>query len=294
MLAVSSDPFDSPDFIYEIKWDGYRCLAYMDGKTILQSRNLQDFTRSFPDLSHLHHSVRGQPLVLDGEIIVLDEAGRPSFNLLKARGNLSDKGKVRRAAARAPALLVVFDVLYYRGQNVMASPLEVRKGRLEEAVHPADNLIISGFITTHGTRFFESCLEQGLEGVMAKKKGSPYLPGRRCSYWRKFRRTREGRFLILGYQPGSGRRKLGALLLGEYLDGRLLYRGKVGTGFGREEEQELLAVLEQLPGAQMPPVEGITGIHGVRWVEPRLECKVEYLEATPEGRLRHPSYRGLC
>ncbi|GFN23804.1 ATP-dependent DNA ligase [Thermanaeromonas sp. C210] len=294
MLAVSSEPFDSPDFIYEIKWDGYRCLAYIDGKTILQSRNLQDLTRSFPDLSYFHHSVKGQPLVLDGEIIVLDDTGRPSFNFLKARGNLIDEWKVRRAAARAPALLVVFDVLYYRGQDVMARPLEVRKGWLQEAVRPTDNLIISGFISTYGTRFFESCLEQGLEGVMAKEKGSPYLPGRRSSYWRKFRRTREGQFLILGYQPGTGRRELGALLLGEYLDGRLVYRGKVGTGFDREEERHLLAELEKLPSLLPHQVEGLAGIRGVRWVEPRLVCKVEYLEETPEGRLRHPSYRGLC
>ncbi|WP_231967814.1 non-homologous end-joining DNA ligase [Thermanaeromonas toyohensis] len=293
MLAVSSPPFDSPNFLYEVKWDGYRCLAYIDGKTILQSRNLRDLTPSFPELSNLHYAVKGQPVVLDGEIIVLDDKGRPSFNLLKARGNLTDEWKVRQAAGRNPALFVAFDLLYYQGENIMLKPLEVRRGWLQEALPHLDNLVVSTFIDTYGTRFFESCLKQGLEGVMAKERRSPYLPGRRSSYWRKFRRTQQGQFLILGYQPGTGRRSLGALLLGEYQDGRLVYRGKVGTGFDQEEEQRLLMELEKLPSISPPFAEPVPGLTRPRWVEPRLVCEVEYLEETPEGHLRHPSYRGL-
>ncbi len=268
MLAVLSPPFDSPDFLYEVKWDGYRCLAFLDGKTILQSRNLQDLTPSFPELANLHVAVKGQPAVLDGEIVVLDDEGRPSFNLLKARGSLTDPRRVRRAAGRTPALFVAFDLIYHRGEKIMPKTIE-----------------------TYGTRFFASCTKQGLEGVIAKEKRSPYLPGRRSSYWRKFKRTRQGQFLILGYQPGSGRR-LGALLLGECQDGRLVYRGKVGTGFDREEEERLLEELERLPPA-LPPFAVPPGLSRPRWVEPRLACKVEYLEETPGGRLRHPTYRGL-
>jgi len=293
MLAVSSPPFDSPHFLYEVKWDGYRCLAYIVGKTILQSRNLRDFTPSFPELSNLHYRVKAQPVVLDGEIIILDEKGLPSFNLLKARGSLTGEWKVRRAASRFPALFVAFDLLYYRGENIMSKPIEVRKSLLQESVSGSDNLALSNFIDTYGTSFFESCLKQGLEGVMAKEKGSPYLPGRRSSYWRKFKRTQQGQFLILGYQPGTGRRRLGALLLGEYKNGRLIYRGKVGTGFDREEEERLLMQLERLSTTDPPFKEPVPGLTRPRWVEPRLICKVEYLEETPEGFLRHPSYRGL-
>ncbi|MGI6284825.1 non-homologous end-joining DNA ligase [Neomoorella humiferrea] len=293
MLAVAARPFDSPDFIYEVKWDGYRCLAYLDRKTVLQSRNLLDITPAFPELAGLHRWVGMQPAVLDGEIIIPGEEGRPSFSRLQARGRLADPLKIRQAALQTPAVFVAFDLLYCRGENIMPQPLHWRKGLLQEAVQPGDNLVISSFIETHGTTFFAACARQGLEGVMAKAKESPYLPGRRSSHWRKIRHIRQGEFIIVGYEPGTGGRRLGALILGTYRQGRLVYRGKVGTGFDREEERRLLAELKKLKAVPPPFGEPVPGLTRPRWVEPRLLCTVEYLEQTPDGCLRHPVYRGL-
>ncbi|MDN5347847.1 MAG: ligase 1 [Clostridia bacterium] len=293
MLAVTGRPFDSPDFIYEAKWDGYRCLAYLDRKTILQSRNLLDISPAFPELADLHQGVGMQPAVLDGEIIIPGEGGRPSFSRLQARGRLTDPLKIRQAAGQEPAVFVAFDLLYCRGENIMPQPLHLRKSLLQEAVRPRDNLVVSTFIETHGTGFFAACVREGLEGVMAKDKNSPYLPGKRSPYWRKFRHARQGEFIIVGYEPGAGSRSLGALILGAYRQGRLVYRGKVGTGFGREEEERLLAELKRLRPVPPPFGEPVAGVTRPRWVEPRLVCEVEYLEETPDGRLRHPSYRGL-
>ncbi|MDN5327338.1 MAG: ligase 1 [Moorella sp. (in: firmicutes)] len=183
MLAVAGRPFDSPDFIYEVKWDGYRCLAYLDRKTILQSRNLLDITPAFPELAGLHRWVRMQPAVLDGEIIIPGEKGRPSFSRLQARGRLADPLKIRQATRQNPAVFVAFDLLYCWGENIMPRPLYWRKGLLQEAVRPGDNLVISSFIETHGTTFFAACVRQGLEGVMAKAKDSPYLPGPTGARW---------------------------------------------------------------------------------------------------------------
>ncbi|MBC7325464.1 MAG: ATP-dependent DNA ligase, partial [Moorella sp. (in: Bacteria)] len=262
MLAVTDQPFDSPDFIYEIKWDGYRCLAYLDGSTFLQSRNLQDLTPTFPELAGLHRGVRGQPAVLDGEIIVLDEGGRPSFSRLQARGRLAAPAKIRQAAIHTPAIFVAFDLLYYCGDNIMARPLSARKELLQEAIkQQQDYLLVSTFIEASGTSFFNACVRQGLEGVMAKARESPYLPGRRSPYWRKFRHTRQGEFVIVGYEPGKGERSLGALILGEYRQGRLVYRGKVGTGFDREEEERLLAELRKVQPVPPPFAGPVKDLH---------------------------------
>lgn len=293
MLAVAARPFDSPDFIYEVKWDGYRCLAYLDRKTVLQSRNLLDITPLFPELAGLHRLVGLQPAVLDGEIVVLDEKGRPSFSRLQAREKGGDPVKIGRAAGQNPAVFIAFDLLYCCGECIMARPLTFRKDLLQEAVHTEENLVLANFIETAGTSFFTACVEQGLEGVVAKAKDSPYLPGKRSPYWQKFRQTHREDFLIVGYEMGAGTRRLKALFLGEMSRGRLHYRGKVGTGFNREEEAMLLAMLKGLKQVP-PPFKGVVSDPTVtRWVEPRLFCSVEYLEQTPDGHLRHPVYRGL-
>ncbi|TDA69985.1 MAG: ATP-dependent DNA ligase [Clostridia bacterium] len=286
MLAVPGSPFDSPEFIYEVKWDGYRCLAYLDRETRLQSRNLLDISARFPELADLHRTVTATPVVLDGEIIVLGEDGRPSFSRLQARGRLSEP-------RRTPAIYVAFDALFYQGQNICREPLLRRKERLEQAVPERENLIISRYVEEHGRDFFRACVQAGLEGTMAKEKGSLYLPGKRSPHWRKFRHTRQGDFVVVGYEPGRGKRLLGSLILAESRDGNLVYRGKVGTGFDRGEEeylwQQLLNLAPSPPPFSAIPQEASRAI----WVQARLVCTVRYLEMTPEGCLRHPVYAGL-
>ena len=288
MLAVSSPPFDSPRFISEVKWDGYRALAFLDGKTRLQSRNLMDITPLFPEMGRLHLQVEGQPAVLDGERVAVDREGKPSFSLLQTQGGL------RAPRPDAPLLFVAFDILYHKGQDIMAWPLRERKRLLQEAVTPGERLLLSEFIEGEGKAFWEACRVQGLEGIMAKAKESPYLPGVRSRHWRKIRAFYQGEFFIVGYEPGRGRRLLGSLILAEKVGERWEYRGKVGTGFTLTEERRLLECLRPLETPSSPFLgEKIEDLRDPRWVKPLLSCRVDYREKTPEGRLRHPVYRGL-
>ena len=293
MLAVNSEPFDSPDFLYEVKWDGYRCLAYLEAnKTVLRSRNQREITPVFPELAGLHNHVRKRPALLDGEIVIF-QSGLPSFAALQARAFAADPEKTARLAGKAPALLITFDLLYSGGVSCLREPLEKRKEILAEILVAGGPAVISEFISGRGREFFRACAERGLEGVVAKRLGSPYLPGKRSLCWRKFRHTKEIDLVICGYQKGRGGRKLGSLVVAESAAGKLLYRGKVGSGLDREEERRLLELLPSLeiktPPLDLPPQEG----RGVLWVKPALVCAVNFLGLTGDGLLRHPVYRGL-
>jgi len=292
MLAVSSRPFDSAEYIYEVKWDGYRGLCYLDGNTVIRSRNLADLTGKFPELAGMHRKVSRKPAILDGEI-VLFEKGKPSFAGLQSRGKISELKSISRASAERPVIFIAFDVLYCGGKSVMGLSLIERKRLLEEMVGTGEELVLSRYICGEGRKFFEACVKEGLEGAVAKKLNSVYLPGRRSAYWLKFRHTKEADLVICGYQYGPGGKNLGCLVLGGYHNGRLVYQGKVGTGFSSEEANALLEGLRRLEVAgetlQVPRAEKSR----TRWVRPLLVCAVEYLEATAGGCLRHPVYRGL-
>lgn len=294
MLAVSGKPFDDPNFIYEIKWDGFRCLAYLNkDKTVLRSRNLLDLTPSFPELAGLHRYVKGYPALLDGEIVAFKN-GLPSFGALQARGLGSGSPGIKNLAGKEPALFIAFDLLYTGGVSCMEEPLERRKDLLAGSVNAGGPAVVVNFISGAGRDFFQACAAKGLEGVMAKRLGSPYLPGRRSPAWQKFRHVLEAELLICGYQAGRGGRKLGALILGKGTNGKIVYRGKVGTGFSQLEERRLLALLGALgvdePAVPAPPKEKRL----TYWVKPLLTCSVEYLGLTDDGLLRHPLYRGIC
>ncbi|WP_066635225.1 non-homologous end-joining DNA ligase [Desulfolucanica intricata] len=293
MLAVSREPFDSEDYLYEIKWDGYRGMVYLkNGNVNIRSRNLLDLTGIFPELSNLSEKVRKCPVLLDGEIIVLRD-GRPSFAALQARGRMESGLKIQQAARHSPALFVAFDLLYMDGLSVMDRPLKERKDLLSEIVNPGENLIVSEYILKAGKQFAAACASQGLEGAVAKRLDSPYLPGKRSSFWAKFRYIREADLIICGYQAGHGERNLRSLVLGGYRLGKLIYQGKVGTGFSNQESKQLLAVLKELkvsdPVLDLPREE----IDKTYWVRPCLVCVVNYLTVTADGRLRHPSFKGL-
>ncbi len=292
MLAVPAEPFDSEDYLFEIKWDGYRCLCYLNEEVRLLSRNGKDITDAFPELTGLESAVRQKPAVLDGEIIVLED-GMPSFNSLQSRGRLKDKAKIRRAAALWPAVFMAFDILYYGGQSKVASFLVERKEILKDGVRVQDHLLISDYVLEKGKGFAAACAVKGLEGVMAKGLRSPYLPGKRSGHWKKIRNTREADLVICGYRHGKGGRELGALFLGGYRGSEMIYQGKVGTGFDQKEERYILELLAGLqvkePVLEIAPTES----KGALWVKPRLVCSVNYLALTAEGLLRHPVYKGL-
>ncbi|MDD4334940.1 MAG: non-homologous end-joining DNA ligase [Desulfotomaculaceae bacterium] len=293
MLATSSKPYDSEEHLFEVKWDGYRCLSYLEGKnTVLYSRNGIDLTGKFPELAGLHVQVNSAPAILDGEIVVF-EKGKPSFTALQSRGKMKDLKMIGRTAMRRPAVFIVFDVLYAGGKNVMDLPLERRRALLDQIVAGGKEIVISQYVNKNGLDLYSACVAQGLEGVMAKKLGSAYLSGRRSPYWQKIKHTRETDLVICGYQHSSAGGGLGSLVLGGYREGRLVYQGKVGTGFSRREAEVLLEGLRKLELSggtlKVPQEEKQRTI----FVRPLLVCSVDYLTTTSEGYLRHPVYRGV-
>ncbi|OPX83844.1 MAG: putative DNA ligase-like protein [Pelotomaculum sp. PtaB.Bin104] len=282
MLAVSAEPFSSDEYLYEIKWDGYRSLAYLDGGTMLRSRNLAELNSKFPELVGLHQRIKRKPAIVDGEIVVL-ENGKPSFTGLQSRGRHYDR----------PAVFIIFDVLYADGKPVMDLPLLARKNILQDMVSPGAEVILSQFVLHDGIEFYNACVDERLEGAVAKKLTGLYLPGRRSSAWKKFRHTKEADLAICGYQPGRAGQGIGSLVLGGNRDGRLVYQGKVGTGLSNREIELLLAKLTRI-AAQKATLEVPKEERGrTRWVRPLLVCSVNYLTITAGGCLRHPVYRGL-
>ncbi|MFZ5898250.1 MAG: non-homologous end-joining DNA ligase [Bacillota bacterium] len=293
MLAFPSEPFSSDEYIFEIKWDGYRCLAYLDGGTVLRSRNLIDLTPVFPELSRLNTLARSLPVIVDGEIVVTVD-GKPSFSVLQRRGHLSDPQRIMRVSKETPALFVAFDILYRKGRPVMAEPVEARREMLREILSNSSSLVVSDYVVGNGEEFFRACTAAGIEGMIAKKLGSPYLPGKRSVLWRKVRSAREADLVVCGWEEGQGRRKLGALILGAYQEETLVFQGKVGSGFSENEEGALLKALAKIAVRHPPlPVPRDYPLRHAHWVQPLLVCKVKFTEITADGYLRHPSYQGL-
>jgi bifunctional non-homologous end joining protein LigD len=290
---------DGPGFAYEFKWDGYRAIMRVapDGTTLLTSRNGIDFTSRYPELARVARDpLSGRPAVLDGEIVALDDRGRPDFELLQHR----------RTGAR-PVSYFAFDLLQLGDTSLLAQSYDDRRAQLER-ITPADLLMItptyrhadlSGLGLTPQS-LLDVAADTGLEGLMIKTRTSKYYPGRRSAEWLKHPLIRTQEVIIGGWRAGQGRRAgtVGALLLGAHdrATGDLLYIGDVGTGFTEQtlhELQELLTPLQQptSPFANTVPRDKARGTH---WVRPELVGEVVYRQFTPhERRLRHTAWRGL-
>jgi bifunctional non-homologous end joining protein LigD/DNA ligase-1 len=249
-------------------------------------------TGKFPELAGLQEKVKRLPAILDGEIVVF-EGRKPSFAGLQSRGRMNDLKRIGRASMERPAVFIAFDVLYSAGESIMNMPLLDRKKILEAVVVPGEEIVVSQFVQKTGRDFYGACVKEGLEGVMAKKMDGPYLPGRRSSLWQKFRYVREADLVICGYQPGTAGRRLASLVLGGNREGRLVYQGKVGTGFDNREAGALLEGLRKLEVDEETLVVPGEEKRRIRWVRPLLVCSVEYLTTTAEGCLRHPVYKRI-
>jgi DNA ligase-1 len=295
MLALTSDPFDSHDFLFEPKWDGFRCLAYLErDSTLLKSRNGSDLTGCFPELTFLHNHVVGTPAILDGEIIAF-QGGRESFYLLLQRlRSPSPKAPVGGSTPLVPAIFIAFDILYSRGESVLTLPLEERKELLERVVVKggSEHLLVNSYILQAGKALFEAAVAQGREGIMAKKLDSPYLPGKRTKLWLKIKPDKTVEAVVVGFIPKTDK-TFASLVLGQYSpDGQLVHVGNVGTGFTERTMEELLVELKPLVAWEKPLVQDLPpGTQNVIWVKPQMVVEVNYLEYTPAGTLRHPVYR---
>jgi bifunctional non-homologous end joining protein LigD len=298
MLAdPGHEPFDDPGWRFEPKLDGIRTLAYVGTEgTRLVSRRGRDQTELYPELANMARFVNALQAVVDGEIVAADEDGRPSFERLQQRMNLASPRDIERARSKVPVMLFLFDLLWLDGRDLTGEPLEERRHRLEEIVTVTGPVGLTATVDGAGTSLFDNVKQLGFEGVVAKRLGSPYLSGRRTKDWRKIKALNIQDCVILGWTPGTGSRNstFGALLVGAYREGELIWIGQVGTGFTDGMLSDLQAKLDALK-AKSPAVDdtGLKAIKGARWVKPELVCAVEYLQMTKVGKLRAPSFKGL-
>ena len=297
LASAANEPFDSPDFIYEPKWDGVRTIAFVDGGEVrLQTRNLLDCTKQYPEATQAAEALTGAyHAILDGEVVALNEKGVPSFQRLQPRMHVSDESTVRKLRKSTPVIYQVFDILYADGEDLTRKPLRERMRRLDEALTPMGSIRRSEGFPGTGVALFEAAREQGIEGIVAKRLDSIYQPGARSPAWVKIKAFRTMECVIGGWTAGQGGRTktLGALLLGVYRDGRLQPVGHVGTGFDERTLRDLLKILEEHESPTSPFATEPRVNQPARWCLPELVCEVEYVEITRDGTLRHPTYRGL-
>ena len=298
MLAEpGGQPFDRAGWLFEPKLDGIRTLLSFDRQRVrLVSRTGRDQTGSYPDLTNLFRRVVAVNALIDGEIVAGDSEGRPSFERLQQRMNLASPSEIERAAKAIPVELFAFDLLWLDGDDVTGRPLSERRELLSQIAIEGKGLRLVFGVETNGTEFYEGAKRLGLEGVVAKRLSSRYVPGRRTPDWKKIKILNRQDCVVLGWTPGQGGRgaSFGALLVGAYVDGDLRWIGQVGTGFTDRmlaDMQERLNAIE----ADAPPIGDpeIAKVRGAHWVRPELVCEVEFLQITSAFKLRAPSFKGL-
>ncbi|MEX0661900.1 MAG: DNA ligase D [Balneolaceae bacterium] len=283
MLAKkASNIFEDPDWVYEMKWDGYRAIANIQyGKVKLYSRNGHSFNKKFATvvkgLKTIEHNA-----ILDGEVVLLDKNGRSVFQNLQ-NYSPEDEGEL---------IYYVFDLLHLNGHDTTELTLEDRKSLIPDVIGDAPGIKYSGHIKKNASEFYENAIEKGMEGVMAKKSGSKYFPGSRSDSWLKIKSNERQEALICGFT--EGKRDFGSLILGVYEDDKLTYIGNCGTGFDEEMQQEILKKMKPLKMEKSPFEEKIN-LKGrePNWVKPEIICEVVFSEWTDSGSMRHPVFKGL-
>jgi bifunctional non-homologous end joining protein LigD len=300
MLASPGDlpPEDRQDaWAFEMKWDGVRAVVYVgDGEVRVMTRNDREVGATYPELRGLADALPGRRVVLDGEIVALDEAGRPSFGQLQARMHVQ-----RPSAAlltKVPVSFLAFDLLHLDGELLTSTAYDERRAALEGLALDGPHWATPPAFEGDGSAARDASEQQGLEGVIAKRRASTYHPGRRTKDWVKVKHVRMQEVVVGGWSPGEGNRtgRIGSLLLGVHDDdGRLVYAGHVGTGFSVRVLEDLGARLARLERRTPPFADEVPRAHarGARWVRPELVGEVAFTEWTRDGRLRHPTWRGL-
>jgi len=293
MLAtLTQRRFSDPDWIFERKLDGERCLAFCSGRRVrLLSRNRLRLGGTYPEIVDVLESGRDHDVVIDGEVVAFED-GRTSFSRLQKRMGVTDPDAARRSGVAI--FYYVFDLLHLDGYEVTRLPLRDRKALLRRAVRYLAPVRFTPHRNREGEAYFADACRRGWEGLIAKHAGSPYA-SRRSPDWLKFRCSNQQELVVGGFTDPSGTRVgLGALLLGYYEDGRLIYAGKVGTGFDVATLRSLRQRLGELEQPRSPFAGGRTiGERGVHWVKPHLVAEVAFTEWTTDGLLRHPRYLGL-
>ncbi len=285
-------PPSSDDWIFEVKWDGVRAICYIDsGHLHMVSRNGNPMDRQYPELSVLPHHIDATTAILDGEIAALDPRGLPSFEKLQSRINVTEAATIAALARKDPVVFFAFDLLYLDGYDLRGLPLIERKKLLKEIVKPDDLIRYSDHFAGNGPALLEASKQQGLEGIVGKRAQSKY-ESRRASDWCKYKITNSADFVLCGFTKGE-RDLFGALVLGIFDRGKLVWAGNVGTGFDRKMMEAIHARLSPLaiPKSPLEPDKNLP--RDVTWTRPELVCEVKFTQWTEEGRLRAPVFVGL-
>jgi bifunctional non-homologous end joining protein LigD len=296
MLATLTDePFDKPGWVFEVKWDGYRAVAALDGKKVeLLSRNAKSFNEKF---YVVHDALKALNIraVLDGEIVVLGENGQADFGALQNW----------RSEADGSLIYFVFDIIWYEGKDLQDLPLTERRKILEKVLKTSDKIRLSEIFETSGTEFFKVAQKMNLEGIMAKKADSLYEMGNRSRDWLKIKTSARQEVVIGGYTKNDGTAKpFSSLLVGVYEKGKLHYTGKIGTGFNISQQKKMLSTFSKHirktnPFDELPDINKPSRFRPnppdatATWLDPVLVCEVSYRELTRDGIMRHPSFEGM-
>lgn len=288
LLNEVKEPFDDDDYIYELKLDGIRCIAYIEPKSVtLQNKRFKDLTDIYPELSDISKCVKKR-VILDGELVVLTD-GKPDFYALQKRSLMGDKFRIALAAKKNPVQFVAYDILYYDGKDLTDYPLMERKEYLSKAVTERHNLSVSRWIERNGVTFFELAKKENLEGIVAKKKDGLYHIGKRTSEWIKIKVMQDEDLLVLGYQPDENG-KVKDLILGYYDEkGELKCRGKVYLGVSKAE-QKIIADFAKKNTVKRP---WFDKYKNAVWLKPQLVGTAHFMHETESGGMRQPVWKGL-
>lgn len=284
-------PFNDPRYVFEVKWDGVRILSFLqNGKLCLKNRKGHDRTVQYPEIQSLVALIGGKEAVFDGEMVVLSENGKPSFPAVLRRDLLRRREKISFSIKRWPVIYVVFDLLWWEGQSLLNLPWEERYTRLKEIMAPCANLhLIENF--EDGLCLFDAVQEQGMEGIVAKQKTSPYLAGKKSNYWLKMKCRQQRNFVIGGYLMRSG--EIASLLIGAYAEQKLIYLGKVNAAIQGKEELARSLAGNKTHFSPFFPQPSFSQREKVFWVLPELVVTVEFFEWTEGLKLRAPKIIGF-
>jgi len=302
MLAESIEkPFDDKDWLFEIKWDGYRAIAFIEGgKVRLVSRNQNELTGRYPELKDLPRFIRANNAILDGEVVALDEQGKASFSLMQQRTGFRPGGKRAAAKADVPVVYYAFDLLYLDGEDWRKVPLEERKGKLASILTAGEGLRFSDHYEKQGKALYAVAKSKELEGIVAKRRASCYEE-RRSREWLKIKIRRQIDCVVGGFtQPEGSREHFGSLVLGLYDEqGRLIHIGQAGSGFDQKSLGDIMTSLKKIETGKSPFYGEVEALREVRWVKPKLVAEIEYAELTGGAnsgggqKLRAPVFVGL-
>lgn len=282
LIGKEGEAFDSPDYIYELKLDGVRGLAYLGDTAELRNKRNLRVSPLYPELSETHKQVTGH-CILDGEFVVISE-GKPNFSEMQRRALMSNRTKIQLAASLLPVSFVAFDILYLQGKQLTALPLMERKTILTETVRESARLSVSRYFEEGGSQLCALTEQQGLEGVVAKLRDSRYYFGKRTKEWIKIKNMQDDDFVVCGYIRKSG--GVTSLVLGQYRAGELAYKGHVTLGVS--VGSRILTAEQGSAPFQPPP-----GNERAVWLRPELVCTVKYMEKNERGSLRQPVFKGL-